>query len=302
MHTKNHELLITIDVEPDCDTKWNRSDPLTFESVLIGIPKILRPIWNKYGIKPIYFVSPEVVMNNNCCKVLKQEIKNGAIIGAHLHSEYIAPNVTIEDPAGKPSKEYPCYAHSTKVEYEKIKNLTNLIKKNLSVRPVWYRAARYGADLDTIKSLKKLGYKYDSSVTPHINWQSQGGPDHSKAPEQPYWILKDDYCKPAANKSRNIGIKEFPITISGKRFGILGRLLPSRWFLYNWIRPTHMTVFEMKRLIDKFDQKYTNPAIVMMFHSMEIMPGKSPFVKTENERNSFLKRLETIINYVRGSK
>ena len=34
---------ITIDTEPDCDVKWKRSDPLTFEPVFAVFPQILRP-------------------------------------------------------------------------------------------------------------------------------------------------------------------------------------------------------------------------------------------------------------------
>ena len=185
-------LCITIDTEPDCDIHWKRSSPLTFDSVTSGIPNLLRPIWNKYGIKPVYFVSPEVVQNENCCEALKKELRLGSELAAHLHAEYIQPQQKYENFAATPSKDYPCFACTTEIEFEKIKNLTDLIEKNLGVRPVSYRAARYGADLDTIKSLEKLNYKVDSSVTPDTDWSYQGGPDHSKAPHQPYFISPDN--------------------------------------------------------------------------------------------------------------
>jgi hypothetical protein len=51
----------------------------------------LRPIWDRYDIRPVYFVSPEVANDNNCCEILKKEIERGSEIGAHLHSEYIEP-------------------------------------------------------------------------------------------------------------------------------------------------------------------------------------------------------------------
>jgi len=282
--------IITIDTEPDCDTSWKRSDPLVFESVLIGVPQILRPIWNKFEIKPVYFVSPEVVRDPQCCEVLKKEIQFGAEIGTHLHSEYIEPQKKYENFAGTPSKEYPCFACSTEVEFEKIKNLTDLIAKNLGVRPVSYRAARYGADLDTIKSLEKLDYKVDSSITPHIDWSYQSGPDHSKAPEQPYFISSDDYYSPGSSK-----ILEVPISISKKRFF----LLPDKWFFHRWLRPTHMTVFEMKLLVKEFLKKYDTPVFNMMFHSMEIIPGKTPFVKTALAQKAYINKLEIIIAYLK---
>jgi hypothetical protein len=288
------ELLITIDTEPDCDIHWVRTNPLTFTSVTEGIPKLLRPIWNKFNVKPIYFVCPQVVQNDECCEVLKKEIQLGAIIGTHLHSEYIEPNIT--ECAGKPSYEFPCFAHSTEIEFEKIKNLTELIEKKLGVRPEWYRAARFGADLDTLQSLQKLGYKYDSSVTPFINWSKKGGPDHSKAPVQPYWISKGDYYV-GTNEKDSTGIKEYPVTIWKKRLGILGKLLPDAWLFYNWLRPTHMTVLEQKNLIGKFIKRFKNPSMVMMFHSQEVMIRKSPYVRNKFMQKIFLKRIERTISY-----
>lgn len=289
------KLLITIDTEPDCDTHWYRSNPLTFSSVQQGIPDLLRPIFDKYNIKPIYFVSPEVLADNDSCRVLKNEIKSGAVIGAHLHSEYIEP-AKKGGMAGKPSTEFPCLAHSKEIEYEKIKNLTELIKSKLNYAPVWYRAARFGADLDTMKSLVKLGYIYDSSITPRLNWAKIGGPDHSKSPQTPYWISREDYYKEAKNDQDKIGIKEYPITITGKRFGWFGRLLPNHWLFYNWLRPTHMTAFEQKRLIKKASAQNSDRTLVAMFHSMEIMVGKTPYVRSRLAQKLFLSRLEAIIS------
>lgn len=283
-------LCITIDTEPDCDIRWKRSDPLSFESVLYGISSILRPIWDRFDIKPVYFVSPEVVQNNDCCKVLNKEIQFGAEIGTHLHSEYIEPNKKYEGFAGTASKEYPCYAYNTEVELAKIKNLTDLIAKKLGVKPVSYRAARFGADLDTIKCLEKLGYKVDSSVTPQIDWSRQGGPDHSKAPKQPYFISVDDYYS-----AGGLRILEIPITISKKR----GFFFADKWLFFRWLRPTHMTVTEMKILTNEFIRNYNAPVLNMMFHSMETIPKKTPFVRTKIGQKMYLNRLEKIIRHLK---
>jgi hypothetical protein len=284
-------LCITIDTEPDCDIHWKRSDPLSFESVLSGISGILRPIWERYEIKPVYFVSPEVVQNNDCCQVLKKQLERGAEIGAHLHSEYIQPQQKYDTVAGTPSKEYPCYAYSTEVELAKIRNLTDLIEEKLGVRPVSYRAARYGADLDTAKSLEKLGYKVDSSVTPEIDWSYQDGPDHSKAPKQPYFISAGGYYTPGDSK-----ILEVPITISKKR----AFFLDDKWFFYRWLRPTHMTFTEMKSLANEFISNYDAPVLNMMFHSMEVIPKKTPFVRTAIGQKMYLSRLEKVIRYLKA--
>jgi len=287
-------LYITIDTEPDCDTHWNRVRPLTFSSVIEGIPRLLRPIWDKHHVNPIYFVCPEVVMNDACCEILRAEITKGAIIGAHLHSEYIGPNISLAANESIPSSEFPCFAHEDRVEFEKIKHLTTMIKERIGVQPVWYRAARYGADLSTIQSLEKLGYRFDSSVTPEIDWSESGGPDHHKAPEQPYYISKTDLYK---GNNKQEGILEVPITIHGRRFGWIGRFLPESWMFYNWLRPTHMSVFEQKKLIDYFFEQYKNPTLVMMFHSQEVMVNKSPYVRSTWMQKLYLSRLNRTIAY-----
>ncbi len=281
---------ITIDTEPDCDIHWKRSQPLTFESVTVGIPQILRPIWNRFGVKPVYFVSPEVVENEQCCRVLRDEMQSDAEIGTHLHSEYIGPQKKHETIAGTTSYEFPCNAYDNKVESAKIKNLTEMIENNLGTRPVSYRAARYGADIDTIKILEKLGYKIDSSVTPGISWVKQGGPDHSRAPKQPYLISQTDYYS-AGDSS----ILEVPITISGKRFPFLS----GGWMHYRWLRPTHMTAFEMKMLVNEFSRNYDEPVLNMMFHSMEVLPGRTPFVRTNLGQKLYLIRVEKIIKHLK---
>lgn len=274
-------LFITIDTEMDADIHWKKKKPIQFSSVLEGIPLFLRPIWDKYGVCPIYFVSPEVLYNDDCCNVLIREISKGAIIGAHLHPEYIEPDMgeigSIE------TESFPCYKYDYATEKQKIFNLKKLIKEKLAYDVVWYRAARFGADDETIKILDELGFKYDSSYTPYIDWSNKGGPNHSKTSLNAYYF--DNLC-----------IKEIPVTIYGKRFGIFGKFLPNNWLFYRWLRPTHMTLFEEKCLIRNL-KELNIENIVMMFHSMEIMENKTPYVRNRVMQKYYLWRLEQTIKF-----
>ena len=277
------QIFVTIDTEMDADIHWKKKRPIGFTSIIEGIPQIYRPIWDKYDICPIYFVSPEVVKDAQCCKILKDEISKGAIIGAHLHPEYVEPQMGI---IGKIEMEqFPCFGYTYEIEREKIQNLKNLIIDNLGTTPIWYRAARFGADEDTIKIISELGFKYDSSFTPGINWKSKGGPDHSKISLKAY-------------KISGMNVKEYPITIMGKRLGVLGRLLPDNWLFYRWLRPTHMTYIEERHFIDWLAAKGVEE-IVMMFHSMEIMINKTPYVRSKWMQKYYIWRLKKTIEYAR---
>lgn len=293
MEKKNEKRLwVTIDTEMDADIHWKKTQPACFSSVVEGIPAILRPIWNEYDIKPIYFVSPEVLGSDECCEILKEEIRKGAIIGAHLHPEHIEP---LKEEAGGGEEKFPCIAYSREVERAKIDNLSKLIQERLGVHVEWYRAARFGADVDTIEILQELGFKYDSSFTPNIDWSDRGGPNHKLSPINSYYIdLKDIYD----NGEKTEGIKEYPVTIMGKRFGVLGKFLPDNWLFYRWLRPTHMLYIEQRSMIR--EAKKTKIAdIVMMFHSMEIMIGKTPYVRTKWMQNYYIWRLKKTISYAK---
>lgn len=291
--TGHKRLWVTIDTEMDADIHWKKKWPPQYSSIREGIPQYLRPVWNRYDVHPIYFVSPEVLYEEQCCDILKEEIAYGAIIGAHLHPEYIEPKSEWGAKMGEIVSCFPNVSCSAETEFQKIGNLTTLIEKKLAVRPIWYRGARFGTDLDTIHILEKLGYQFDSSVTPGIDWGSKGGPDHSKATTKCYSIALDDLYTEGLS-----AVREYPVTILGKRWGILGKMVPNNWLFYRWLRPTHMTYCEMKRLVWELREEEN---LVMMFHSMEIMINKTPYVRAEWMQKYFLWRLEKILGYAKGA-
>ena len=54
-------IYVTLDTEMDNDEHWGKHYPPEYSSVIEGIPKLLRPIWDRYDVHPVYFVSPEVL-------------------------------------------------------------------------------------------------------------------------------------------------------------------------------------------------------------------------------------------------
>ena len=140
---KEKHFWVTIDTEMDANVYWKKEWPPQYTSVCEGIPKLLRPIWNTYDVHPVYFVSPEILYDIQCCNILKEEIANGAIIGAHLHPEYIEPASKWGEEIGKITPQFPNIDCDSETEYKKLENLTKLITEKLTVRPFWYRAARF---------------------------------------------------------------------------------------------------------------------------------------------------------------
>jgi hypothetical protein len=253
---------VTIDTEGDraCPFFGNRWGPLTgtYHSVLKGIPR-LRSIWNRLSIVPAYLASAEVLASRESLEVLQREQQAGAEIGTHLHID----------------SEFPC---NVPEERQHLQVITDLYERAFGAPPCSYRAGRYGVNGRTLATLRELGYRVDTSVTPHIDWSAQGGPDHTTCPIQPYWV--ED-------------ILEVPVTIIGLRdwWPFNG------WSRYRWLRPTVATCEQLKWIVDcACDVRFT--VLNMMFHTMEIIPGASPYVRTSVGTQLYLRRLERTIAYM----
>ena len=96
----NRYVVITIDVEPDCSPDWRYSNPLTFGGVHEGIGKILQPLFNKYSFTPTYLINNVVLEDNDSISTFKN-LQGKFELGTHLHPEFIEPQKTEFDYAGK---------------------------------------------------------------------------------------------------------------------------------------------------------------------------------------------------------
>lgn len=277
--------VITIDTEADANHQWQKKRPLRYMSVVFGLKEKLIPLFRKHQIKPVYFVAPEILENKEAVQILCSEQKNGlAEIGNHFHSvvKQTGKNYDFET--------FGCFALGNEDEATQIKLLDERISSLFGKKPVSYRAGRFGADLSTMRTLLRLGYRVDSSVTPHIDWTLKGGPDFINFPEQPYRVSPENFQK----EEKSSSLLEVPLTIGKKRFPCL----PNNWLSYRWLRPTHMLNFEVSALIEDYLFRYSKSpklTLCLMFHSMEIIPGATPFVRTSLESRFFLSRLQKMI-------
>ncbi|MDB9865130.1 hypothetical protein OAC71_00190 [Candidatus Thioglobus sp.] len=275
---------VTVDTECDKSINWTNSNPLSFESVHLGLPKILQPMFESFLIKPTYFLSPEVIDDEKCVQVLKS-LSNNCELGTHLHADFIEPEKSFEDFSGKGTHAFQT-DYTPDVEYEKLANLTNNFKDAFNFSPKVFRAGRFAANANTIHSLIKLNYKVDSSFTPHMKWESPLGNsiDHESSPEQPYFCHFDDIYKHSSNSS----LLEIPITI----------IESNKYLFFNkkvWLRPKFSTINEVKKIINYVRLKYSqNDYIIlnMMFHSQEVIPNASPYNRSKADVNNYMNFLE----------
>ena len=279
-------LTITIDTECDHDHNWARSNPLMFESIYEGLPNRLQPVFTDVDAVPTYLLTVEVMEDKQSVETINN-LKGKHELGTHLHAAFIEPEKKYQDYAGIDSPDFQCN-DKPDIEFAKLENLTNLFKAKFGYSPVSFRAGRFGAGANTVSSLSKLGYKVDTSVTPHVHWaEPRGSVDFRKALEQPYFPQKGTLLQPG--KFGQGGLLEMPVSMKG------------RWFRGpRWFRPWLSSVDRMKEVVRYHLHKYNEHKIIninMMFHSMEIIEGATPYPQSKDDVSKYLNDLSSILNW-----
>jgi hypothetical protein len=298
-------LAISIDVEPDCTKNWQYSNPLSFTGVDKGIKSILHPLFQEANMTPTYLINNVVLENTSCVEIFK-ELKGSFELGTHLHPEFIEPDKLFSDYSGKSGKANCCF-YPAPIESEKIKNITDLFIRSFGYKPTSFRAGRFSAGVNTISSLKKLGYKVDSSVTPHISWSDKTREkpvDFTAAPELPYFIKENSILETDIKSE----ILEIPVTIGLMQRNPYREIISSiagfrhvyRKEKITWLRPFYSSFYEMKRLIEDYSKRFqNNNSIVfnMMFHNVEVLPGLSPYTSSKSDCKKYIKSLADFLKY-----
>lgn len=279
-------ITISIDTECDHDPSWVRSNPIEFASIHEGLPNRLQPAFSEVSAIPTYLLTVEVLEDAQCLDTLRT-LPGEYEFGTHLHAAFIEPEKKFYDYAGVDSPDFQS-SYAPEVEFEKLKNLTLLFESGLGYLPTSFRAGRYGASIDSIRSLQRLGYKVDTSVTPYLRWsEPNGSVDFRRAPEQPYFPSDTDICATAATADKRL--LEVPVTVKPRLFR------DPRWF-----RPWFASVEQMKDIF-RYQLKRHNDkrvlSINMMFHSMEVIEKASPYPQTSGDVERFLDDMKSTLQW-----
>jgi hypothetical protein len=274
---KEKLFFVSIDTECDHSPSWTASVPLTFTNILSGIPRILQPLFNRYSVFPTYLLTVEVLENQDCVNTLKN-LEGGFELGTHLHGELVEPLKTFQISDGNRPDDFSCY-YEEDIEFQKIRRITALFNRKFSIQPKAFRAGRFGAGPSTLRSLEKLGYLVDTSVTPYIRWKNkQGVLDFKRAPLKPYY--PDN--KRDITSTGESNVLEVPVSIAKR---LLSRPI--------WLRPYQSSVREMISVLDFLESKSGAERVFanMMFHSMEVVPKASPYPQTQVEVEQYVSDL-----------
>jgi len=296
--------IITIDTEED--NLWARPKAATTENVKY-LPRF-QALVEKYSLKCTYLTTFEVARSKRFRQFGLRVLREGTgEIGTHLHAWNSPPDysLTANDAFYMPYLfEYP-----EEIMYKKLTFLTEYLQSIFGVKMTSHRAGRWGFNADYARMLVENGYWVDSSVSPHISWESRigdpeqsGGSNYYNFPEDCYWVDLEDISKASTSRS----LLEAPVTVtyldgiltSGLRrvfsdgsfpARVLNRLISEPRML----RPTGSNLEDMKLILKKcLREKWPN--VLFMTHSSELMPGGSPTFPDSNAIVNLYADLESL--------
>lgn len=299
------KLFVTIDTEEDT---WG--DYTTTHNPVENIARlpILQDIFDRYGAVPTYLINWPVVTNKNARHILTEIIDRGRCeIGTHCH------------PWNTPPFEERINEHNSQIcnlSYElimkKIETLHKAIVKYFKVTPVCFRAGRWGFGSGVARSIHKLGYRVDTSITPFVDWTNDWGHDFSEASTFVYRFDPDDILR----EKEGGRLLEVPPTIgfyqknfklcnsvrkwilkrSHLRCHILGILDRLRILNFRWLSPEFSSGSDMIRLSKTFIRS-GHDFLNLTFHSTSLLPGKSSFVHNQEQLENFFYDVEMFLEF-----
>lgn len=297
-------LSISIDTEED---NWIPSlEGITVRNIR-EIPR-LAELFATLGVRATYFVTYQVASTPESASVIRDLASDGSVeIGAHLHPWNTPPSCGLE-PRISMLRDYPI-----EFQRKKLERLLAEFDTSIGIRPTSFRAGRFGVGRSVIEALVENGIYVDSSVTPLISWEGDGGPSFLDAPTRMYRL---DGRGDVPTPSDTGPVVEVPVTVGFTRFDPatwprLARLLAaargrgvrlfglaSRLGLFRRVilSPETHTVDDMlqisRRLVEAGE-----PYLHLYFHSSSLVPGLSQFVRTEEDR---VRLYDTVKGFVEG--
>lgn len=295
------QLVVFVDAEEEF--RWHTYSPAAVSVRNIARQFLAQDILNEFGVRPTYLVDYPVAVQPEGFQPLKEMLDQGhCAVGAQLHP-WVNPPIEEEiTPRNTYAGNLPAI-----LERAKIERLTAVIAQNFGVRPVVFKAGRYGAGPNTAAALLANGYRVDASVMPLTDFSADGGPDYSEAPAAPYWLDSDRRLLEIPTTVGLTGLlggqsrrsAQTLFSPASATLRIPGAL--ARCGLLERIRltPEGFSLDEAKRLTLALLQRGQR-LFVLSYHSSSLLPGGAPYVSTQADLSHFLGWLDGYLRFFFG--
>ncbi len=249
------------------------------------------------GVNPTYVIDYPIADSPKASAMLGQWVADGACaIGAHLHPWVNPPHVEAVSAANSYVGSLP-----EAVERNKLRMLTDRIQAATGVRPVAYRAGRYGVGPNSARILEEEGFLLDTSVRARFDYRAQHGPDFSTMPLHPWRagprrrLIELPLSTAWTGAMRGLGgMLHKAAEGKGRLPGALSRLgLLSRVPL----TPEGVRAEEAVAAIDTLIADDV-PVLGLSFHSPTLQPGHTPYTRDAADLAGFYRWWDIVLGHL----
>jgi hypothetical protein len=294
------KLLVFVDTEEDFD--WSR--PMKRENIHVDSVRELHTIhqiMRDRHVTPHYLVDYPIATDQGAISVLREFRKDGgAVIGSQLHAWVNPPY----QEALNPGNTYPGNLDVT-IERAKLHALTRAIEDSFSLRPIVYRAGRYGVGHNTPAILEELGYRADVTVRPLFDYGISGGPTFRHLDFRPYTFgetrklleipLSNVFIGPLARFGTDLF--SFDDQLKGWHRFANSVLARTRLLRRIALTPEGIPLAEAMRAATQLKQLGAE-LFCISFHSPSVVPGNTPYVRTAADLLRFNHWMATMLDYL----
>lgn len=266
--------IITVDTEGDNLWTWKNGKEITTYNTQF-IPRF-QELCETYGFKPVYLTNYEMAQDDNWVQYAKLKAQQGLCeIGMHIHAWNSPPDYVLTDNyGGNPYiTEYPDEILNKKIEFIS-KYLRDRFDEPVNVA----RSGRWATNDIYFGALRNAGFIGDCSFTPEINLSTIPGCSRN---------IGNDYRN--VNKTTHRlpnGVVEVPLTTRQIHHLAKGSLRHKASALIKgekmWLRPHKKSLSDLL-LLSNYVKDEGEDYLEFMIHSSELMPGGSPYFKSEEE-------------------
>jgi peptidoglycan/xylan/chitin deacetylase (PgdA/CDA1 family) len=290
-------LLVTVDAEGD--DLWSRPRAVTTENARF-LPRF-QDLCERHGLRPTYLTAFEMAGSAEFRAFARGVLRRGqGEIGTHLHAWNSPPDVPLSDDDARRQPYLTLYPEP--VMREKVARLSRTLEEAFEVPMRSHRAGRWGMNETYARILDELGYRVDSSVTPHVCWRRENGdaverhaPDYSGYPETPYFVDLEDLRRGGPSSLLEVPVTTLRVPLRDGPAGAAG----ATPFVVRWLRPNGRNARALLSLARQaLEQR--RPCLVLALHSSELMPGGSPTFARAEDVEALYRDLEALFTALAG--
>ena len=291
-------LHVVVDTEAEFD--WNEPFDRTHTGVsAMAAQERAQSIFDASGLRPIYVVDYAVASQPEGYGPLRGFLdRHVCVVGAHLHPWINPPFEEVVSDHNSFGGNLPAG-----LERRKLGALVEMIRQNLGVSPLFFKAGRYGLGPHTMATLAHLGFAVDFSIMPMTDLRAKGGADFSAAEARSYRTVEHGILSVPMTRAQTGLVAPLPPGLHGalQSRRLAGLRLPgllSRLGLANTVTltPEGVTAREQMQLVRAMLDR-GHRTFVLHYHSPSLAVGHTPYVRTEADLATFLHRIEAVCRF-----